>query len=480
MITDLLKAGFPCILVQTTEPHRTEEKLKQITDWQISRWDCVTGIRGFSPQQYVHEDMQNPIEAVNWVTSQKDTVLICHCLDNFLQDPMVCQSVVNSIPLNKAYGNSLVIISPRNNLPVQLQSFFHLVEVPLPGEDELFRLQTELAQPYNIRTNKKAARLGTGLTEFQAETAYSLSLIRKGYFSSKVMTEAKSQMIKKSGLLEVCTPADADDLGGLEPLKKYILNRAQAYQPDSKLPLPKGILLVGVPGTGKSKAASVIASMLQFPLLRMDIGSLKNSLVGESERRIREATKIIDAFGNCVLFLDEIEKMFGGTKAGMNDSGTTMGMLSHFLTWSNDQKTAFIVATANNIKDLPPEFLRAGRYDAVWFVDLPSTNERRDIIKIMNRKYGTDMPDDWADMLNGYTGSEIEQICRDALFDGLDTAKNALIPLSRTMKEDIDQLRQWAKSRARIANTPDEAPKEVRKIRRSKAFLVSDASQAIN
>lgn len=249
------------------------------------------------------------------------------------------------------------------------------------------------------------------------------------------------------------------------PLKEYVVNRAKAYLPDSKLPKPKGILLVGVPGTGKSKTACAIASMLQFPLIRLDVGALKNSLVGESERRMREATKIVDAFGNCVLFLDELEKMFSGTKGGLKDSGTTMGMFSHFLTWANEQKSAYIVATANNIRELPPEFLRAGRFDAIWFVDLPTLTERVDIIRIMNRKYGTAMPVEWADDFNGYTGSEIEQIMRDSLFDGLEFAKNSLIPLSKTMKEEIDQLRQWARSRARIANSPETRVAEVRKIR---------------
>ena len=467
MITDLLKAGFPCVLLQTLEPHRTEDVLKHINGWQIARWDCLQGIRGLAPQTFTHEDVQNPIEAVQWLASSKDTVLIAHGLSSYLDDPMVSQAVLNAIPVFKGCGNCLAIISPTPKLPLHLQPYFHLVEVKLPEEEALYRLQTELGENLNIRPNRKAARLATGLTEFQAETAYSLSLTQKGYFSSRTVTAAKTQMIKKSGLLEIYPAADISEVGGLEPLKAYVRNRAQAYLPDSSLPKPKGILLVGVPGTGKSKTASAIASMLQFPLIRLDIGSLKNSLVGESERRMREATKIIDAFGNCVLFLDELEKMFAGTKTGANDSGTTMGMFSHFLTWANDQKTAFIVATANNIKELPPEFLRAGRFDAIWFVDLPSRSEREAIIQIMNQKYGTSMPLEWADSLNGYTGSEIEQILRDSLFDGLEAARNSLIPLSQTMKEDIEKLRQWARSRARIANTPDIEMTGVRKIRRA-------------
>ena len=465
MITPYLKAGFPALLLQTLEPHRTEDLVAKISDWSIHRWDCLQGIRGLTDRKFSNSEVQNPVEAITWLTSVKDTVLVCHGMSAFVDDPMVTQAMLNSIPVLKALGNCIVLISPTNNLPLSLKPYVYAIDVPLPEEEALLRLQTDLGSPLNVRVNRKAARLACGLTEHEAETAYALSLVKKGYFSSKVVSDAKLQLIQKSGLLELYPPSSIDDLGGLAPLKEYVLNRAKAYQPDSKLPLPKGILLVGIPGTGKSKAATVIASILQFPLIRMDIGALKGSLVGQSEHRIREATKIIDAFGSCVLFLDEIEKMFGGSKSGVNDGGSTLGMLSHFLTWSNDQKSAYIIATANNIKELPAEFLRAGRFDAIWFVDTPSTIERREIIKIMNQKYHTSLPLDWADTLNGYTGSELEQIARDSLYDGLENAKSALIPLSRTMKEDIDQLRNWAKSRARIANTPDEELSETRKIR---------------
>ena len=466
MIADYLKAGFPAILLQTQEPHRADELMRKIPEWQICRWDCVSGVHGMAPSSFTLNEIQNPVEAVQWLSTVKDTVLIAHGLQHFLDDPVVCQSILNGILRWKSVGNCLVMVSPLPALPIQLQPFFHLIEMKLPDEEALMRLQAEIGETTNIRTNRKASRLATGLTEFQAETAFSLSLVKKGYFSSKVITEAKAQMIKKSGLLELYPSADMQNVGGMKRLKSYIQNRAQAYAPDSSLPRPKGILLVGIPGTGKSLSARAVASMLDFPLLRLDIGQLKNSLVGESERRIREATKIIDAFGNCVLFLDELVKMFGGVKGnGSSDGGTTSGMFSHFLTWMNDQNKAFIVATANNIRELPAEFLRSGRFDSIWFVDLPALEERREIIAIMNRKYGTAMPLEWAELLNGYTGSELEQIIRDSLFDGLEEARKNLIPLSRTMKEEIDALRSWAMSRARIANTPDEAPQEVRKIR---------------
>jgi len=205
--------------------------------------------------------------------------------------------------------------------------------------------------------------------------------------------------------------------------------------------------------------------MLGWPLIRLDIGSLKHSLVGESERRMREATQIIDAFGACVVWCDEIEKSLAGSKSsGETDGGTTSSMLGHLLTWMQETTSSvFIMATANDISKLPPELIR--RFDATFFVDLPSRSERIDIINIMNRKWGSEIPESHADKLNGYTGAEIEQLAKDSLFDGLEKALDALIPLSRTMKEDVQSLKEWAKTRARIANTPDDEPEDQRKLR---------------
>ena len=248
-----------------------------------------------------------------------------------------------------------------------------------------------------------------GLTEFEAETAYALSLIRSGRFSTRVISEAKSQMIRKSGLMEFWSPADINDVGGLGNLKAFIQNRAKAFLPENfKLPHPKGLLLVGIPGTGKSLSSKATASILGWPLIRLDIGALKNSLVGESERRMREATSIIDAFGACVVWCDEIEKSLAGSKSsGETDAGTTASMLGHLLTWMQETTSpVFIMATANDISKLPPELIR--RFDATFFVDLPCRSERADIISIMNRKWGSEIPEDYAGKLSGYTGAEIE------------------------------------------------------------------------
>ncbi|MBF0397347.1 MAG: AAA family ATPase [Desulfobacterales bacterium] len=467
MIHDYLKAGYPALCVLTQEPYRAEQILL-CEGWKFFSWNCIEGIKDLKTNKTV-EEIRDPVEAINFINKFQDTVLLAHNLHLFLETPEVIQVIQNGVPRWKGTGCSLIMISPIIQMRPEIEKYFHVINLPLPSDDELFTLQHDLGKNLNIKPNRKAARAAKGLTEFECETAYALSLIRRGYFSSRTITEAKAQMIKKSGLMEFWEPAQLEDVGGLESLKNYIKSRLKAFSPenDNKLPQLKGILLVGIPGTGKSLASRATSSILGFPLIKLDIGALKNSLVGESERRMRQATQVIDAFGNAVIWLDEVEKMFAGTKSsGETDAGTTASMFGHFLTWMSETKTPIVVmATANNISQLPPEFMRAGRFDSTFFVDLPTVKERVEIIKIMNRKWNANIPVEYADKLNGYTGAEIEQLAKDSLFDGLDQATDALIPLSRTMREEIQALKEWAKTRARMANTPEDEIEENRRIR---------------
>lgn len=476
MILNYLKAGYPCLYMLTQEPHRTEELLP-CPGWKFTTWDCIQGIRVKGEQTVL--DIINPTDTIQWLNTQQDTALIAHNLHLFLDDPQVIQSIQNGIPRWKANGSCLIVIAPVIQLKPEIETFFNVLDFPLPSEDELFKLQIDLGGPHNIKPNKKAARTAKGLTEFETETVYALSLIEKGYFSSKVISEQKSQMIRKSGLMEIYQPSNIKDVGGLDSLKSYIRSRAKAYLPgNNHLPKPKGLLLLGIPGVGKSLSSKAAASMLGWPLIKLNIGALKNSLVGESERRMREATKIIDAFGNAVIWIDEIDKCFAGTKSsGETDGGTTANMFGHFLTWVNETTSpVLIMATANNISTLPPELIRAGRFDSIFYTDLPTTPERIEIIKIMNRKHGSDIPLSFVDKLQGYTGAEIEQLSKDSLFDGLDQAYAQIVPLSRTMREEIQTLRDWAKSRARLANTPEKGSDCVRKIQKGPRVSVLPSS----
>ncbi|HOV88191.1 MAG TPA: AAA family ATPase [Syntrophobacteraceae bacterium] len=364
-------------------------------------------------------------------------------------------------------------------LKPEIEKIFHVLDMPLPTAQDLFSMQQDLARGVSLQSengdtvgivaDESTAKAAIGLTEFEAETAFALSLVKKGKFSQRVITEVKAQMIRKSGLMEFWEPADIKEVGGLANLKAYITNRAKAFLPGNEnLPKPKGILLVGIPGTGKSLSCKATASILGWPLIRLDIGGLKNSLIGESERRMREATRVIEAFGEGVIWLDEVEKAFAGAQSsGQTDAGTTASMFGHFLTWMQETKAPILVmATANNISQLPPEFLRAGRFDSIFFVDLPTRSERMEILEIMNGKYGCEIPAlVAADATAGFTGAEIEQLAKDTLFDGYDAAVQTVVPLSRCMREEISSLRDWAKTRARMANSPEPDAKEIRKIR---------------
>jgi hypothetical protein len=476
MIRDYLKAGYPAILVLTQEPHRAENAL--ITDgWQFYAWDCLQGIRQAGKPQVVDE-IRDPVEAVGWLSNYQDTVLLVHNLHLFLDIAEVIQAIQNGVAKWKATGCSLVILSPMIQLKPELEKLLHLVTMPLPEEGELLSMQQELAKGVNLQNengdavdiaaDESTARAAKGLTEFEAETAFALSLVKKGRFSRRVITEVKAQMIQKSGLMEFWEPADIKEVGGLTNLKAYITKRAKAFLPGNEhLPRPKGILLCGVPGTGKSLSCKATASILGWPLIRLDISSLKNSLVGESERRVREATRVIDAFGDCVVWMEELDKVFAGVQSsGQTDSGTTASMFSHMLTWMAETKSnVLLVGTANNVSNLPPEFLRAGRFSAVFFVDLPTLTERKEIIRIMNARHGSEIPEEDAQKLEGFSGAEIEEIARDSLFDGLEAAMSSVVPLSRTMRDQITSLREWAKTRARIANSPEPEATELRKIR---------------
>lgn len=464
MLKDYLKAGYPALCILTYEPYRAEQ-IVPCEGWRFLAWDCIQGIKDLETKTII-EEIKDPVEAISWLNQFQDTVLLMHNLQFYLENPEVVQAIQNGVPLWKGRGSALVMISPTIRMIPEVEKYFHIIDLPLPNDQELYALQADLGKQNGIEPNQNAAQAAKGLTEFEAETAFALSLIRKKHFSAGIISEAKSQMIRKSGLMEFWSPSDINDVGGLDNLKSFIHNRAKAFSPfNEKLPKPKGILLIGIPGTGKSLSSKATASILGWPLIRLDIGSLKNSLVGESEKRMRQATQIIDAFGSCVVWCDEIEKSLAGSKSsGETDGGTTSSMLGHLLTWMQESVSpVFIMATANDISKLPPELIR--RFDATFFVDVPSRSERLEIIDIMNRKWGSEIPDEYVDKLNGYTGAEIEQIAKDSLFDGLEEAFNALVPLSRTMKEDVQALKDWAKNRARRANTPDNEPEEQRKIR---------------
>jgi AAA+ superfamily predicted ATPase len=456
-ITNYLKAGYPLIYVCTQEADRATRSIRA-DGWKTYSWDCLRGITEPETGRTL-EDVNDPLGSLKWLNTRGDTILIAQNFHHFMNSVEVIQETQNSLPIWKGQGSCLLMAGPRFNLPLELEKYFTLLDFALPTPTDLFAIQQELGAAVKVLPNLESVEAARGLTEFEAETAFALSLVMKKQFCPEVITEQKKQMIRRTGLMEFWPPVPVDQVGGLELFKQYLQNRMKAFEPgNDHLPKPKALLLVGIPGTGKSLSCKAAASILNWPLIRLDISALKGSLVGESERKIRQATATIDAFGKAVVWLDEIDKVFSGIKSsGHTDGGTTSGMFGHFLTWMQETRSPILVmATANNISELPPEFLRAGRFDAMFFVDIPTLTERAQIIRIMNTRYSSQIPLDYAEKLQGWSGAEIEQLAKDSLFDGLDPAFENIVPLSRTMKEEITSLREWARTRARKANSPEE------------------------
>ena len=298
-----------------------------------------------------------------------------------------------------------------------------------------------------------------------------------------VILEEKRQTIRKSGILEfIKSDLNIDDVGGLQNLKRWLTKRNKSWLDSASrynLPAPKGVLITGVPGCGKSLVAKAISAMWQVPLLRLDIGKIFSGIVGSSEENMRRAIQTAEAIAPCVLWIDEVEKGFGSVSGPSGDSGTSTRIFGTFLTWMQEKTEAvFVVATANNISALPPEMMRKGRFDEIFFVDLPTHNERKEIIKLhLNRRLQhpevigdfiiTDLiVDQLAHSTEGFVGAELEQFVISGLFEAFyegrsillkdfEYAINLTVPLSVTQAEQIHQLREWANVRA-VAATQKE------------------------
>jgi SpoVK/Ycf46/Vps4 family AAA+-type ATPase len=325
-----------------------------------------------------------------------------------------------------------------------------------------------------------------GLTEDEALACYARSLVQLRRIDPVVVANEKRRVIARERILEWYDPLPGglDVVGGLENLKRWLMARVAAFSPAARmygLPAPKGTLIVGIPGTGKTLTAKAVATAWQCPLIRMDLGALKSKFVGESEANIRKAQKVIEAIGRCVVWLDEIEKALQGATSGSADGGTSADQLGTLLSWMQERTSeAFVIATANDVAALPPELLRKGRFDEVWFVDLPNDDERLSILKAALKTNGRklalspELTKVAAADCENFTGSEIAAIVPEAMFTAFNDGKReitptdladaaaAVIPLAKTAAPKIAALREWAKGKARSASAPKAAPAERR------------------
>ncbi|MBQ7544675.1 MAG: AAA family ATPase [Synergistaceae bacterium] len=328
------------------------------------------------------------------------------------------------------YNAKIIIVDSKVNIPFELESFITLIDVPLPDDEEIRDCVETFAEAVSVTlSDKEKDELIfslKGLSSFQINQVLSIAYQKGGSIGEadkKFILEEKEQMIKKSGILEMVNFDESiEDIGGLENLKKWLERKAKIFSRldearKQKVDIPGGVLILGMPGCGKSLTAKATARLFNAPLIRLDVGRLMGKYVGESEDNMRRALRLAEAVSPCVLWVDELEKAFAGI--GGDSSGVTTRLFGQFLTWMQEKKSSvFVAATANDISKLPPEFLRKGRFDELFFVDLPNQSERKKILEIHLQKRGKFSPSIDLDKLSsetqGYNGADLEGIVREA------------------------------------------------------------------
>ncbi|MEV4539468.1 AAA family ATPase [Asanoa sp. NPDC049518] len=509
-LAQLLKARFPIIAVESHEELRVLFEVRAVagdagavrTPRAVWTWSLTDGLRRDDGEEQART--KDPADALDALLRlQQPIVAVFRDLHPVLGgagqpgDPGVIRRLRDLATAFRAGAipRSLVLVSPVNRVPVELEKDVTVVDFPLPSETEIRAvlegmLRANAASP-RLRIDlddsgrERFAKAALGLTLHEAENAFARAMVNDGVISVAdlpVILEEKRQTVRKAGLLEfVETGSRLSDIGGLENLKRWLGRREGAWLADAAdygLPAPRGVLITGVPGCGKSLTAKAVAAAWGIPLLRLDIGRVFSGLVGSSEHNMRGAIRTAEAVAPCVLWIDEIEKGFAAT--GANDSGTSSRVFGSFLTWLQEKsRPVFVIATANEIESLPPELLRKGRFDEVFFVDLPTRAERGSIWQVhlarwlRNPRVGGALSPDAAVLAEltalseGYSGAEIEQALVAAVYDAFaerrplrqDDVVRALVnmvPLSRTQAERIAAVRAWADARAVAATAAED------------------------
>ena len=474
----LLKARYPIIYISTNEEERIEYLIKYCAKKYVARtyysWDFVDGYQG-NPNDKGFA-ARNPLEALDLIdklTPETASLFVLKDYDNFLKDFSVVRKLKNLSRSLKTQPKNIIIVSSEINIPDSLKEFVTLLEFPLPSYseilEELNRLLSSLQQEIDPTKINNIATACQGLSLERIRRVLSKVIAKNGEIddsSPPLILQEKKQIIQQTQLLEFClNDKNLDDLGGLDVFKQWLQVRDQAFSQEAikyGLPYPKGLLLVGVQGTGKSVAAKIIAHEWQLPLLRLDFGRLFASLIGQSEQRVRKMIEIAEALSPCVLWVDEIDKAFAGAQSS-GDSGTTSRVLATFITWLSEKTSpVFVVSTANNIELIPPEILRKGRFDEMFFLNLPTREEREAIFEVHLKKYRPDSIENFQIPLLGqlskeFSGAEIEQVVIDAMRLGFNEDREFnnedilvsiqnFVPLARTRSKELDQLKSWAES----------------------------------
>jgi hypothetical protein len=422
-LSEYVRACFSGIWIQSHEHHDAILEMTQLCQeegWRMATWNFASGLSAGG--ESLTTEANDPLAAIRAAGAIADndgtTILVLENFHRFLQSPEIIQSIAQQVLLGKQTRTILVVLAPVVQIPVELEKLFVVVEHELPDRDQLTQIAQAIAtEAEEFPSGDSLDRVldaASGLTRFEAENAFALSLVREGRLTAETLWSQKSQMLTKSGLLQLYRgDDDFSKLGGLSALKSF--TKRALLQPSRTNPLkrPRGVMLLSPPGCGKSHFCKALGKETGRPVLQMDIGSLMGSLVGQSEERTRSALRIVDAMAPCVLMIDEVEKAFSGAGgSGANDSGVSARMFGTFLQWLNDHTSdVFVVCTSNDSSRLPPEFSRSERFDGVFFLDLPDRKEKDAIWSMYLTLFELDT-DQKKPTDESWTGAEIRACCR--------------------------------------------------------------------
>lgn len=488
VLRERILCRFPLLFLNTHEEDRWESELATLAldmERGIVIWTATDGAA--PPPDSQNGDHRNAADFLQQITAYpRDHVFLLKDFHPFLKDPFVVRRLRDVIPTLTEQNKTILLMGPDSNVPVELQRDAVSLELPLPGLEDLreelreLLIQRQHQGEANLRLTEqqeeKLLKAVMGLTTKQVGQALSRALLGRSKIDNEVyaaLIAEKKHMVQGSDMLEFQELAEgAKDIGGLDALKAWVGTRAEAFSEKARqqgIPAPKGVLLLGVQGCGKSLTSRAIAQMLAFPLVRLDVSTLLSGGLGESEKNLRDVLNLMEMIAPAVLWMDEVEKGFAGVGEEGSDS-TMIRLMGRFLTWMQEKKApVFVVATANSVTGLPPEMLRRGRFDELFFVDLPNYHERQTILKIHLKKQGLNAANfdlgHLSDKCEGYSGAEIEQSIQTAVIENytrggdleqkqIEDSIDDTVPLSVTMEEKIFELREWARSRCRPA-TPD-------------------------
>ena len=487
----LIRARYPLIYLVSWEEQRIDALLQDLAQQHgksLLTWSVTRGLRRVGGARTLMTDgSRDPVEALHTIARLNEpSLVVLKDFHPFLTEPATVRALRELAQDLKSTYTTVILLSPVLTIPVELEKEISVLDVPLPTFRDLFQLLKEIVAV--VRQGNKARidltraqaeqliKAAQGLTLSEAENAFAKAIANDGVLNEddiRLVLEEKRQVIRKSGLLEfVPVEDDLGAVGGLGELKEWLNGRAGSFSEPARkfgLPSPKGLLLLGVQGCGKSLTAKAIARQWALPLLRLDLGRIFSPLIGSSEENLRRAIGVAESVSPAVLWIDEIEKgLSGGSGALVTDSGVSARVFGTLLTWLQE-KTApvFVVATCNRIESLPPELLRKGRFDELFFIDLPSSEERREIFRIHLQRRQRDplgfALDELAAHSEGFSGAELEQAIiaglHHAFAEGGELTQEHVLralresfPLSATMGDEISRLREWSRNRTRPAS----------------------------